>query len=235
MSKKTENVLSIGDLHAPFEHADALEFVKAIRKKIGPTKIVCMGDEADMHALGNYDHDPDGLTSGGELEAAREHLKAWYKTFPDVEVLRSNHTERPFRAAFRAGISKLFIRDYRDFLHAPKGWNWHEQIIIDEVQYEHGEGFTGRNGAISCALGNMRSTVVGHIHSFAGVQFSANPRFLVFGFNVGCLIDKDKYAFAYGKKIKNKPILGVGQIERGVPRFIPMLLNSHGRWTGKLC
>jgi hypothetical protein len=80
----------------------------------------------------------------------------------------------------------------------------------------------------------MQSTVIGHIHAFAGIQWNANPRHLFFGFNVGCLIDRHLYAFKYGKKFKNKPILGVGLIENGIPKYIPMLLNQKGRWIGTL-
>lgn len=227
-------VMYIGDTHIPFEHPDALEFLKAVRRKEGPTRIAHAGDLTDMHALSRFDHDPDGFSSGHELSAALKVLKSWYTAFPKVDICTSNHDERPYRLAYRAGLPSSYLRSYRDFLQSPGGWVWNRQFLIDGVRYEHGEGFTGRNGAINCALGNMASTAIGHIHSFAGIQWAANPRHLVFGFNVGCLIDKDAYAFAYGKAMKNKPILGVGIIERGNPRFIPMQLKSDGRWTGKL-
>lgn len=229
-----EIVMAVGDLHAPFMHADTVPFLKDVKAKHKPTEIVIEGDEADMHALSDYDHDPDGLSAGGELEAAIEQLQPIYKLFPNASVCTSNHTARPFRQAYKHGIPKAFLKDYKDFLQAPKGWTWADDFEIDGVKYEHGEGQTGQNGAIKAALGNMQSTVIGHIHSFAGIQYSANPKHLVFGFNVGCLIDKDAYAFAYGKKIKHKPILGVGLVIKGIPLFIPMQLDKHGRWNGKL-
>lgn len=231
---KQHNVLVLGDLHEPFSHPDAFEFVSAVNKKVGPTRIACAGDEADMHCLSRFDKDPDGFSAGDELKEAVKKLHRWYKLFPKVDVCKSNHTDRPFRAAYRSGLPAAYIRSYREFLEAPTGWNWFDHFEIDGVRYEHGEGFSGRNGAINAALGNMRPTVIGHIHSFAGVQYAANPRHLIFGFNVGCLIDKDAYAFAYGKAMKNKPIIGVGVVERGIPRFVPMPLSKHGRWTGGL-
>jgi hypothetical protein len=229
-----ETVLAVGDLHAPFMHKDAVPFLKAVVKKVKPTKIVIMGDELDMHALSNFEHDPDGLSAGHELEAGIEQLQPIYRMFPKADVCTSNHTARPFRQAYKHGIPKAFLRDYKEFTKAPSGWRWGDGFTIDDVIYEHGEGFTGQNGAIKAALGNMSSTVIGHIHSFAGIQYSANPKHLVFGFNVGCLIDKDAYAFAYGKKIKSKPIIGVGVVDKGIPTFLPMLLDKHGRWKGKL-
>ncbi len=231
--KKTV-VLAIPDLHCPFEHQDSLEFLKAVKKLYKPTEYVCLGDEIDAHSLGDYDHDPDGLSAGDELKAAIEHLKEFYKVFPEMKVCTSNHTSRPYRRAFKFGIPKALMRSYSEFLQASKGWQWADEWEIDNVIYEHGEGFTGQQGAIKSALGNMQSTVIGHIHSFAGIQFSANSKHLIYGFNVGCLIDRHKYAFAYGKKMKTKPILGCGIISNGVPMFISMQLNSRGRWTGRL-
>lgn len=227
-------VLACPDLHCPFEHQDSIQFLKAVVKKYKPDQVVVLGDEIDAHSLGDYDHDPDGLSAGDELEAAIKHLQPFYRLFPNAMVCTSNHTSRPYRQAFKHGIPKAFLKGYSEFLQAPKGWKWADAWEIDNVIYEHGEGFSGASAAIKSANGNMQSTVIGHIHSFAGIQFSANARHLIFGFNAGCLIDRHKYAFAYGKKLKAKPILGCGLISSGIPTFIPMILNSAGRWIGSL-
>lgn len=227
-------VLAIPDIHCPFEHQDAISFLKAVKNKYKPNEVVFLGDEIDAHSLGDYDHDPDGMAPGAELEASIKHLQPFYKLFPKAKVCTSNHTARPYRQAFKHGIPKAFLKGYSEFLQAPKGWRWEDSWEIDGVIYEHGEGFSGASAAIKSAQGNMQPTVIGHIHAFAGIQFSANSKHLIFGFNAGCLIDRHKYAFAYGKKIKSKPILGCGVIVDGVPTFIPMALNSKGRWLGKI-
>ncbi len=230
-----ELVLVVPDLHVPFHHADALPFLKALKRHVGPTKIINLGDEVDMHAFSTtFAPDPDGLSPGMELDAAVKELKPFYKEFPKTLVCHSNHTSRPFRKAFHFGLPAKLFRTYREFLEAPAGWEWADSHTIDGIHYEHGEGASGQNGAIRIALQSMRSTVIGHIHAFAGVNWAANTRHLVYGFNVGCLIDKDKYAFAYAKHIRHKPILGAGVVERGIPRYYPMKLDSGGNWTGKL-
>ncbi len=227
-------VLIISDTQIPFQHKDYLAFLKAVAKKYKTEETVHIGDEVDFGGLGEWDKDPDGFSAGHELKEALKELQKLYKAFPKVKACTSNHTARPFRRAFKYGIPKAFIRDYSEFLEAPKGWQWRESWIIDEVQYEHGEGFSGRQGAIKAAEQNMRSTVIGHIHSHAGIQYVANPRYLIFGFNVGCLIDNKSYAFAYNKKFKAKPIISCGVVINGVPLLVPMFLNKRGRWTGKL-
>lgn len=230
----TEVVQILSDLHYPFSHRDSLDFLIAVREKYSPTRVVCTGDEVDHHALSDYDHDPDGDTAGVELKRALKDLRKLYTEFPEVQTCVSNHTARPFRRAYKYGIPRAYLRDYAEFLEAPEGWTWGEKFEIDDVVYEHGEGLTGKLGHLTGAEKNMQSTVIGHIHSHAGIAYLANPRFLIFGMNVGCLLDKDAYAMAYGIHLKSKPVLGCGIVDRGVPTFIPMLMRGNGRWVGKL-
>ena len=226
-----ERILTISDLQAPFQHRDALAFLKTLKKEIKPTITVCCGDEVDFHALSNYDHDPDGYSAGHELE---EFMKGLYKLFPEVKAVTSNHTARPFRKAYKFGLPRKFLRDYKEFLEAPEGWEWRDKWIVDEILFEHGEGVSGKNAALTKAERNGRSTVIGHVHSHAGVQYHANSEELFFGMNTGCLIDNDAYAFAYGKHARYKPIIGTGIVMYGVPIFVPMILNKKGRWIGRL-
>lgn len=229
--KDKARVLAIPDLHLPFAHPDAIEFLTHIKKKYSPDVVVCLGDELDMSAMSQHDHDPDGLSAGDELREGIKAIQPYYDLFPHTFVCTSNHTARPFRRAYKFGIPKAYIKSYHEFMEAPKGWVWNDSWEVDGVVYEHGEGFTGAQAALKAALANMESTVIGHVHSHAGIAYSANEKHLVFGFNVGCLIDKSKYAFAYGKVFKSKPIIGAGMIDKGIPQFIPMLLDKTGRWV----
>lgn len=226
-------VLAISDLQIPFEHRDSLEFLRWVKGKYKPTKVVNIGDEVDMHALSDYDHNPDGYSAGHELEKSIETLQDYYKLFPNTLVCTSNHTARPFRRAQKFGIPKAYLRDYKEFLKAPKGWSWADNHEIDGVRYEHGEGQSGPLGALKAALTNMQPTVIGHLHSHAGIMYSANAKHLIYGFNVGCLIDTSAYAFEYGKRLSQKPIIGVGIIDKGLPQYVPMLLDKHARWVGR--
>lgn len=227
-------MMSIPDLHVPFHHRDAFSFLRAVKRKYKPKIIINQGDMEDWHSISMHDNDPDGFSPGHELIELRKKLKPLMKMFPKMKICTSNHGSLPFRKAFKFGLPKELIKSYCEILDAPKGWEWADYWEIDGIIFEHGDPFSGQNAALKAAEQNMQSTVIGHVHSFAGIQYSANSRHLIFGFNVGCLIDKDAYAFAYAKKIKRKPILGCGIIIDGVPTFIPMKLDKKGRWTGKL-
>lgn len=237
ISDAKEIVLAIPDLQAPFEHRDALPFVISVKRKYRPTKVVIIGDEADKHALSDYPVDPDGMSAGLELHNCVEHLKPWYKAFPEAVVCISNHTERIFRKAYKHGIPRKYLKGYNEFLDAPDSWRWGSHWIIDGVRYEHGHsmGGGGRTAGYNLPLLNRMSTVFGHFHGNAGIVYLCSDSVgLQFGFNVGCLIDMTAYAFKYGALVKNKPILGCGIIRFGVPYFIPMILNKGNRWIREI-
>lgn len=227
-------VLVIGDMHHPFAHKDCVPFLAAAKKKFKPDVVVCLGDETDQHALSQYDPDPDGYSAGHELLKAIDCLKPLYLEFPDVRVATSNHGIRPFKKAYRAGIPSAYMKTYAQFMEAPAGWIWQDRWTVDGIVYEHGEGVSGSQGAMKKAMSNMRSTVIGHIHSHAGISYFNNGEKEIWGFNAGCLIDVKSYAMAYGKHSINKPIIGVGLVEAGVPHFFPMQLTAAGAWNGRI-
>ena len=71
------------------------------------------------------------------------------------------------------------------------------------------------------------SVVMGHVHSVAGVKFGAGPLERWFGMDVGCLIDRKAWQFAYGKHMPKKPILGCGVVIDGTPYYEPMPLEEY--------
>lgn len=117
------------------------------------------------------------------------------------------------------------MREYSDFLKAPPGWEWKNHWIIDGVKYIHGDGFSGQAGALQAARAHGSSIVLGHIHTFGGVQYlqSEDPFKRRFALNTGCLVDTTQYAFHYAKHLAHKPTLGCGVVIDGTEaHFIPM-------------
>lgn len=229
-SQSQKTILVVGDPHTPFMHKDAIAFLGWVKRVYKPDTVVFIGDEIDAHGISNWPKDPDGMSAGDEHNAALRQLKQLYKLFPVAKCCKSNHTDRVWRRAYDAGMPKQFIKTVREVLQAPDDWDWSDKWLIDDICFEHGEGFSGQLGHMKATMANMRSTVIGHLHSWAGINYYANADQLIFGMNVGCLLDLHAYAFAYGKHIKAKPIIGVGLIIRGAPIYIPMLLNHKGDW-----
>jgi hypothetical protein len=206
----------------------------AVADIFGTNTTVCIGDEVDQHCIGRFDTDPAAMGAAEELKASVKKLRKWYRAFPEVSVCMSNHTQRIYRGAFHAGIPEEYLRPVNEWLQAPYGWTWEDSFLIDNVRYEHGDAQGGMYAARNLAVRNRRSTVIGHHHSHGGVFYIANDDEMIFGMNVGCLIDQSSMAFKYAKLAAFKPTLGCGVVIQGVPYFVPMLLKKSGKWDGRI-
>lgn len=230
--RENVTVLAIPDLHCPFQHQDALAFLQEVRRAKQTNLTICLGDEIDAHAFSNYPMDPDGLTAGQELAKSIEHLVPFYREFPHVLVCESNHTVRPWKRGFEAGLPAAFLPTYSKILNAPDGWHWAPRWVIDNVLYLHGDnGKSGQYAHVNYMKAAKQSVVHGHIHSYAGVNYEGNH----FAVNAGCLIDDEAYCFKYAKNMLTEVNLGCAVIYEGkYAEFIPMRLDANKRWIGKL-
>lgn len=219
----------IPDTHFPAQHKDILPFLSAVKKKAKPDTVVHIGDVVDLHCASRFVK--NSKNSGDEeMDRAIEQLGPLYDMFPEAKVCIGNHDKRIADRISEAGLPARAIKSLADLLESPKEWKWADEHLVDGVVFEHGSQYGGQSGHIKAAAANMQSTVIGHIHSHAGIAYVANRKHLVYGFNVGCLIDWHHFAFDYARKL-NKPILGCGLVIDGVPQFIPMGLNTSGRWA----
>lgn len=232
---KNQRILIIPDMHMPYCHPNTWEFLKAIKQKYKPDRVICLGDETDGHALSYHESDPALDSAGPELEKAIKFLKPIYALFPKVDVIESNHGSLVHRKAKTAGIPRAALRSYRETLEAPKGWTWHFDL---RLQMSNGQwlychhGKTGKPGALSQREGCC--AVQGHFHSKFHATYWRNSQGLYWDVHAGCLIDHDSLAFAYGKNTMEKGIVGAWVIVNGQPHPLPMILNTKGRWTGAL-
>jgi hypothetical protein len=227
-------VMAIGDLHVPFQHKHAFEFLEHMRDEYSPDAIVQIGDLLDIHTPSRHEADPDGHSAGRELEIARHVIRSFFQLFPSGYMCLGNHDLRYERAAYRNGIPKEVVKSVHELFKFPKEWEADDTFLFDEVVYQHEPICGGDYAYFNAAKNNMRSTVSGHLHTKFGVIYFANRDKLIFGASTGCLIDKDAYSMQYAKKMREKPILGSLIIDDGVAVTpVPMLLNSSGDWIGK--
>lgn len=227
-------ILVISDLHAPFMHPDAVAFLKAVKKKYKPTRVILSGDEVDFHSSSYHEKDPDLDSAGVELEKAIKSLRPIYGLFPKAEVLESNHGSLVIRKAVTNGMSRRFFKGPGEILEAPKGWSWHIDITLtlpngSRCYFHHSKGKPIKTGQLY-----GMSHVCGHHHESFDIQYWSTPENLFFAMTVSSLVDKKSLALAYCKNNQKRPIVGVGLILDSHPVLIPMRLNKKGRWTGKL-
>lgn len=229
-------ILVVGDLHAPYTHPDAIDFLRSVRDEYAPDMVIQMGDETDGHAISFHDADPNLDSAGVELEKAKAVLEEVYALFPNLLVCDSNHGSLVYRRAKAHGLPVQFIKKYRDILfpeHGAPAWSWADAWVLNTplgpVRFQHQV-----SGDFMLNASHERtSLVLGHEHGRFEVQYAASSTALYFGAYAGCLIDRKSMAFAYGKLHRKKPILGCMVITDGCPALIPMLMDEDGRWVSR--
>lgn len=234
-SKRSPVYLIIPDLQIPFEldndSGNALLFCKYLVRhyKIQKENIYCVGDETDQYNFSTFNKDPDGYyTPGKELQITKEKLKMWSSAFPRLKICTSNHGIRWQKRAMDAQLPRELLKSVQDVLDTPPGWEWKKKWKVSAKHpfiVEHGDDWGGKTPHKTAALYNSCSTVMGHHHALAGIEFiNTNGLDHCYGFVTGSLIDVDAYAFQYAKRASLKPLIGAGIIfnDGKVPVWIPI-------------
>lgn len=204
--KSSKNVLIIGDLHEPFCLDKYLEHCIKIKDRYNCKEIVFIGDVIDSHFSSFHTTDPDGMGGGDELQLAINRLKRWVDAFPKAKITLGNHDRIILRKAFEGGIPKVWIKSFNDVLNAPN-WEFKDSFMINSVLYIHGEGGTAR----ARMKKELMSVVQGHLHTQGYIEYSVGMNYKIFGMQVGCGVDRDSYAMAYGKNF-GKPFISCAVI-----------------------
>lgn len=236
-AKKNQNqrILVISDLHIPYNHQDALAFLKALHKKYKFTRIINIGDEVDNHAVSYHDHDPDLSSAGDELAKARKILHQLEKLFPNIDFVSSNHGDLYTRKMRTHGLPSAIIKSRNEIYEVGAGWKFYPEIVTalpngDKILFHH--GIEANIGSASMHRGMCLAQ--GHYHTKYGIDYWRNSGQLAWGMAVGCLIDRTSLAMLYAKESKKMQIIGCGGVIDSQPRLFPMKLNSKGGWNGEV-
>lgn len=202
ITKKETRVLVIGDLHEPFCLDGYLEHCQETYAKYNCNRVVFIGDVIDNHYASFHEVDINAEYTGKtELDLAINKIAKWYKAFPKADVTIGNHDRLIMRKSQTSSIPKKWIKAYKDVLEVPQ-WKFVDRVVIDGVQYIHGEAGTART---KCRA-DMQSTIQGHLHTQCYTEWYVGQNFKVFGSQIGCGIDASSYAMAYAKRGKKPAI-----------------------------
>ena len=227
-------ILVIPDLHFPYCHPDSLDFLHKLKKLLNPSRVICLGDELDYHALSFHDSDSDLDSAGAELIKSLGYIDMLHEMFPKMDLLDSNHGSMAYRRAKHHGMPRHLLKSYNDVLCIPEqDWKWQDQLNLtlpngEIVLFRH---YFGAN-VLKASQAMGASIVQGHAHSSFDIQYWRNHSGLHFGATVGCLIDDKSLAFAYNKLQIKRPVVGALFIGDCIPQLIPMMVDENNRWIG---
>lgn len=237
--KLPDCVMVLPDIQFPFHNPFTLPWLSMVAQRYQPDRIIGIGDEIDNYALSTFEKDPVVYEASSEYERTLKLLDQLYELFPKVTALHSNHGRgRLEKARIRGGFLRGQVPDYQTFIKAPRGWSFHDEVILGDVLFHHGDGekaltkpYLERH--IPSEYGRHYSVVHGHRHEMVGRQAQA-----VVGDKeywaayTGCLINPYHPAFGYTKGRKAK--LGCGLIVHGEYKQLRLSLDDRGVWSGSI-
>lgn len=177
--------------------------------------------------MSKYLKDPLANSANHEMNDALGYLSILYDMFPKVDVCFSNHAARVTKKAWEAGIPPHFMKTIKEWMHAPKGWNWRERWLVETAKglttFIHGESFTRSNWK-TAPQHYWTNVVLGHIHVDGGFFWLENMgRVKHFVMNVGAMANpNDPIATNYSRLMKSKMIPGTSVMIDGNPRYHTM-------------
>ena len=216
--KRSRPHLVFGDLHAPYHHERAIEFLQHVHARYKcRERVYCVGDLFDFHSMSRHTTELDSSSPDVEYHKALAFAEELSTVFPDGTLVLGNHDRIPQRQMKEASLSHGLLKGLNELYGLPDTWKIeHLYSVIDDgdldVLLEHGVNSTGQLGAINTAMSKQSNYCQGHMHSFAGVNYRASHFSLRWGMNTGCLVDNTSLAMRYGKYAKNKGVLGCGLV-----------------------
>ena len=235
MGKGFKRIFVISDMHLPYAHPDLISYLKEVAAVYKPDRVLCTGDELDYHCLSFHDTDADLLGPLAELQLAQDMIADIGKIFPKMDIVESNHGSMVYRRALSNSLPRQLFRSYQEITKAPKGWVWHRDLTVPMSNGQTAymcHGKTASPGMLSQTM--AMCSIQGHYHEKYHITYWANPNGLFWDMHVGCMADDNSLALAYNNTNLKRPIVGCAIILDGHPRLLPMVLDCHGRWIGKL-
>ena len=234
----TKRLLILSDTHFPYQHPNYFEWIKKIKDKINPTRVIHIGDLVDFHSISFHPHSPELPNIKFEIKDAIKCIKKLRKIFPvEMPILWGNHDIRIQRLAEKSAIPEAFLKDINDILEIDKKWKWtwHNKVILDlpnktKVFFTH----HFKSNVIASAKELGMSYVSGHQHTLSQLTLISSPLALNFAMCVGSSINPKHEAFKYAKNFIKRPIISVGAIINNQPVIYAMPLNDRGEWTGAI-
>lgn len=229
-----KNTLIISDLHLPYQHIDALDFIANVAYAYGIEEVKCTGDIVDNHSGSFHDLEYGVLSAKEEHEQAYETIQVLNSMFPKMTVVVGNHDAISKRKAKAAGIPLDHLKDYNQLYDV--NWTWKDKDFFridknNSCLLVHSMGSNTLNNAAR----HSHCSIQGHHHSKFGIEYYTDTNMIRWSMTVGCLVDLHHPAFNYASGATTaRPVLGCGAIIDDRPVLIPMTLNKNGRWDGKV-
>lgn len=125
------NTLILSDLHIPYQHTDALDFLSGLAAEFKPKRVLCVGDIYDNHRGSYHENEPDALNEEDEYYAAKEYAAKLQGLFPNMIITRGNHDDILKRKAKTVGLPVSMLSDMNKIYGTRNSWKWVDKYMFD--------------------------------------------------------------------------------------------------------
>lgn len=119
--------LIISDMHLPYQHKDAIDFLDALNNHYKFDTILNVGDLYDHHRGSYHESEVDALSEEEEYTLAKKYAHELQDIFPSMIITEGNHDCIPMRKAKTVGLSKDMIKDYNQMYGTADTWEWKQE------------------------------------------------------------------------------------------------------------
>lgn len=125
------HTLVISDLHLPYQHKDAFDFLAALHSYYVFDRILNTGDLFDHHRGSYHEDEPDSLDAEQEYSLAKKYGKQLEQMFPSMVITPGNHDFLPQRKIKSAGLPVSMLSDYNKLYDLSGDWKWPREYRFD--------------------------------------------------------------------------------------------------------
>jgi hypothetical protein len=125
------STLVVSDLHLPYQHRDAFDFLAALNDYYKFERFLCVGDIFDHHAPSYHESETDAMNPEDEFEAATDSAHALQTLFPEMSITVGNHDAIPVRQAKTVGLPLGMLSDFNRVYGLKQGWKWSQDCWFD--------------------------------------------------------------------------------------------------------
>ena len=127
------NTLVMPDLHLPYHHVEAFDFLELLSKHYKFTRVLNVGDIFDHHRPSFHESETDAMNAEDEFDAALRESKTLQEMFPQMTITIGNHDAIPVRQAKNIGLPLSMLSDFNKVYDLKDGWKWVDQYWFDSL------------------------------------------------------------------------------------------------------
>ena len=150
------NTLIISDMHMPYHHRDALDFLWALHLSYDFVQVLCVGDLLDHHRGSYHESEVDAMDAETEYLMARDGAQELQAMFPKMVITKGNHDSLPERKLKSVGLPTSMLSDYNRVYELDSGWKWVDQYMFDSLG-----GFPVSHPMVLNARGRWDKSIMG--------------------------------------------------------------------------